>query len=107
MGCWQGTPRQGPQRWCFLLHPLTSLEHSGVPPCPTFGWVVSPRDPGMAWCSSPGLVARQWDQGQPSPFPLPHPHFRTEAPPTFLPPVEQRKVARGLDALRTTPPAEQ
>lgn len=37
------------------------LRHSSAPPCLTLGWVLGPHGPGTAWCSSPGLVAR--DQG--------------------------------------------
>lgn len=60
-----GAPRGGTA--CCTL---SFLGHYRAPPCPTFGggWVLGPHGPGMAWCSSPGLVAR--DQGQRSSFPF-------------------------------------
>lgn len=76
-----GACRAHPRGVCCCTLSL-SWDISSVPPRPTFGWVLGPHEPGMAWCSSPGLLAR--DQGQPSPFPLSTPApFPGKPSPTF------------------------
>lgn len=68
--------------------------------CPTFEWAGGPHEPGMAWCSSPSLVARQ-RAGTTQPPPSGIPPFPLEALSCF-PPVEQR-AACDLAVLGTTP----
>lgn len=99
-GCMQSSPGRGPQRWCFVLYPLTFLEHSGAS-LPLSGQEVLIN---LVWLGAPALA--YWpdrDQGQPTQPPSSViPPFPVEALSCF-PPIEQRRAACDLAVLGTTP----
>lgn len=72
--------------------------------CPTFEWAGGPHEPGMAWCSSstqPSGSGQTETRDNPAPSRC-HPPFPMEALSCFSP-AEQRRAARDLAVLGTTP----